>query len=127
MQSTQSNPPLRKQREYAAALKNVKLQRLFAAPFVAQMNPHIDQITHLDISYSAHSHLLSASADGTIALSDLSTRKTVWSEKAHEGFCRAAAFKQGTLDFVSVGDDKLVKIWKNNSLVHTLVAPSPLT
>lgn len=68
-------------------------------------------------NYRKLTQIASGSADGEIRLWSLSTQKCPWAvPNAHGGFVRGVCFNQSSPvhdeSLVSVGDDKLIKIWQ---------------
>ena len=63
--------PFERAREYTRALNAVKLERMFAAPFVCAL-PHADAVYEIAIHPSSVSRIASASGDGFIKTWDLS-------------------------------------------------------
>jgi WD repeat and SOF domain-containing protein 1 len=77
--------PFERAREYTRALNGVKLERLFAQPFIAQLgNGHVDGIYTLAKDPNSLEHLASGSGDGVIKTWDLTSRDEVWQTTAHE-------------------------------------------
>jgi len=49
-----------------------------------------------------------------LRLWNLSSRKTVWSAQAHKGFVKGISWVPFSQNFVTVGEDKTVKLWDRN-------------
>lgn len=76
--------PFEKPREYTRALNAAKLDRLFAKPFVASLEGHIDGIYSLAKSPKRLDVVASGSGDGEIRLWDLNRQHMLYSyPKAH--------------------------------------------
>jgi WD repeat and SOF domain-containing protein 1 len=104
--------PFERAREVTRALNAVKLQRVFAKPFVHSLEAHTDGVYRLVRHPRQITTLASASCDGEIRLWDLSNRKCVHTISAHKGFVRGVAFSsQADNVLFSAGDDRLVKRW----------------
>ncbi|KAI9348552.1 WD40-repeat-containing domain protein [Obelidium mucronatum] len=103
--------PFEKAREYTRALNAVKMDRLFAKPFVGAMNGHRDGVYCMAKHPTSLTKFISGSADGEIRLWSLQNKKTLWSSIAHKSFVRGLCFVPFSNSFVSVGEDKVVKIW----------------
>eukprot|EP00095_Tigriopus_kingsejongensis_P006691 maker-scaffold25_size650667-snap-gene-1.16 protein:Tk06691 transcript:maker-scaffold25_size650667-snap-gene-1.16-mRNA-1 annotation:"taf5-like rna polymerase ii p300 cbp-associated factor-associated factor 65 kda subunit 5l-like" len=114
--------PLASGREYVRALNAVKLERVFAQPFLGSLDGHGDSITALRPHPSRLACLASAAADGEIRFWDLTTRRTLIRAPAHEGFTRGLSFDTSGQTLLSVGDDKTVKFW---STAQVPVEPEP--
>lgn len=106
--------PFERAREYKRALNAVKLERLFAKPFVMALDGHIEGVYSVEAHPKDLKYAVSASADGELRVWNVSVGGCALKvERAHSGFCRAVSFSPDAdrLDFVSGGDDKSVKIW----------------
>jgi len=105
--------PMEKPKEYTRALNAVKLDRLFAKPFIQALGHHKDGVYCLRRHPSLVSCMLSGACDGEIIVWSLKNKEPrVRLEGAHRGFVRGLAVHSGGERFVSCGDDKVVKIWK---------------
>jgi WD repeat and SOF domain-containing protein 1 len=114
------------------ALNAAKVERMHATPFIYQFNAHIDSVVALCRHQNIISNLLSASADGEVKLWDLQTRTAEFTAKAHDGFARGVCFVPNSKNFLSVGDDKVIKLWSperqtENEPVNTWFHKAPLT
>lgn len=105
--------PLEVPREYTRALNSTKLERVFAKPFVGNLDGHKDGVHTLCKHPSQLSILLSGSCDGEIKIWNLTERKSLQTYVAHDGFVRGICMSN--LDptmFFSCGNDKIIKHWK---------------
>ncbi|KAJ3158538.1 DDB1- and CUL4-associated factor 13 [Geranomyces michiganensis] len=107
--------PFERAREYTRALNTVKLERLFAKPFVGALSGHIDGVYCVAKHPTKLATLFSGSADGEVRIWSLTSQKTVWTTRAHQGFVRGIAPVPFSDDFVTVGEDKIVKMWNQES------------
>ncbi|KZS19164.1 DDB1- and CUL4-associated factor 13 [Daphnia magna] len=127
--------PLETPREYTRAMNAVKLERVFALPFIGSLDGHRDGLTCLGKHPDHLSWLYSGACDGELKLWDVAKRKIVYTVQAHDGFIRAMAFSQETSSLYTVGDDKLIKQWKAQELdgsdlkapINTIVTRGMLT
>ncbi|KAL1123061.1 hypothetical protein AAG570_002149 [Ranatra chinensis] len=103
--------PFEAQREYTRAVNAVKLERIFAKPFVGSLDGHRDGISILGKHPKSLSCLASGSFDGEVRLWNLPTKKCVRSIAAHDGIVRGIDFVGSGEQFLTVGDDKTVKSW----------------
>ncbi|KAJ2999250.1 DDB1- and CUL4-associated factor 13 [Globomyces sp. JEL0801] len=103
--------PFEKAREYTRALNAVKLDKVFANPFLASLNGHVDGVYCLAKHPTELTRIFSGSADGEIRLWNLSTQKTIWSSKLHKGFVKGICAVPFSTRFISVGEDKIVHLW----------------
>ncbi|GBP31639.1 DDB1- and CUL4-associated factor 13 [Eumeta japonica] len=126
--------PLEAPREYVRALNAVKLERVFAKPFIGNLDGHKDGIASMAKHPSRLAVLASGAFDGEIRLWDLAQRKCIRNFIAHEGWVRAICFNPDGESFHSVGDDKTIKTWKttvssfdDDEPVQTLLSLSVVT
>jgi len=103
--------PFEKAREYTRALNAVKLDKIFAKPFVAALDGHSDGVYSLCKHPQSLSLIISGSCDGEIRVWHLSSKKTLYSVPAHSGFVRGITVAQNGKSFFSCGDDRTVKQW----------------
>ncbi|CAG8567704.1 9299_t:CDS:2 [Ambispora leptoticha] len=106
--------PFEKAREYTRALNAVKLERLFAKPFIGALSGHADGVYCLAKHPHKLSTVLSGSGDGEIRLWDLSARETRWKINAHKGIVKGVCCSPRGDSYLSCGIDKTVKLWKPN-------------
>lgn len=99
------------------ALNATKLDRIFAKPFVGNLDGHREGVTCFAKDPSSLSSLTSGAYDGEIREWDLVTQKCLRAFVAHEGYVRGICYvpNQPEADkrFLSCGDDKTVKLWKS--------------
>lgn len=103
--------PFERAREYTRALNAVKLDRLFAKPFVGALDGHCDSVSALAASPASLVAFVSGAADGEVRVWDLPRRRCVWSVYGHRGFVRGLAVAPGGDAFLSCSEDKTVKLW----------------
>nr|CAG4651769.1 EOG090X04WU [Triops cancriformis] len=103
--------PLETPREYTRALNAVKLERVFAKPFICSLSGHRDGVSLLVKHPKQLSWLLSGSYGGELKLWDVSHRKQLRSVQAHNGYVRGLCFTENLQGILTVGDDKLIKQW----------------
>ena len=85
--------PFEKSRELVRALNAVKLERLFAQPFVKSLEGHVEGVYAVAKNYKSLTSLVSGSADGELRLWDLGGEKSKWNKRnAHSMFVRGVAF-----------------------------------
>ena len=121
--------PFERAREYTLALNATKLSRLFAKPFLYSLSGHVDGIYSMAKHPQQLTTIASGSGDGEIKLWSLSSQSCSWSQKAHKGFVHGITFSSKTGHFVSVGDDKCIKLWDPSQMdpVTTWVSRFALT
>lgn len=113
--------PFQKAREYKRALNAVKLEKVFAKPFLAAMSEHSDGVTVMAKNKYSLVDMLSGSADGEIILWNIPDRRPVFQINAHMQFVRGLSFANNNAlaadtIFVSAGDDKKIHLWSTNKL-----------
>ncbi|KAL2916680.1 Protein sof1 [Polyrhizophydium stewartii] len=106
--------PFERAREYTRALNATKLERLFAKPFLSAMSGHIDGVYCLAKHPTQLSTVVSGSGDGEIRMWSLTSQSCVWKAAAHKGFVRGLSFVPFNTNFLSVGEDKVVKMWSRS-------------
>ncbi|KAG0173192.1 rRNA-processing protein sof1 [Apophysomyces sp. BC1034] len=103
--------PFEQGREYVRALNTVKLERMFAKPFVGALNGHIDGV----YSMVKHPHrltsMISGSGDGEIRIWELAEQKTTWFTRGHQNIVKGVCAGHSHGQFLSCSTDKTVKIW----------------
>nr|ACO14642.1 WD repeat and SOF domain-containing protein 1 [Caligus clemensi] len=122
--------PFEAAREYTRAMNAVKLEKVFAKPFLGSLDGHNDGISGLAKHPKRLSLLASCSYDGEVRLWNLSNRKCVANYEGHKSFSRGLTFNGDGSHLLSIGDDKQIHTWKvpldneNNVLkaVHSLPA-----
>lgn len=104
--------PFEAAREYTRALNAVKLERVFAKPFIGNLEGHKDAVYCVSKHPGSLSTLLSGAYDGEVRVWDLPQRKCERSFLAHDGIVRGIAFTPDAENFITIGDDKTIKTWK---------------
>ncbi|PKY28155.1 WD40 repeat-like protein [Rhizophagus irregularis] len=104
--------PLEKAREYTRALNAVKLERMFAKPFIGDLSGHSDGVYCMAKHPKKLTTVISGSGDGELRIWDLSDRETKWKVVGHKSIVKGVccSLTKDNLYF-SCGTDKTVKIW----------------
>lgn len=105
--------PFEAAREYTRAMNAVKLEKIFAKPFICSLDGHKDGISCLRNNPNNLSTLVSGSCDGEVRMWNIPNRTCVRNFQAHDGFIRGITFVPSGDSFITVGDDKAIKQWKN--------------
>lgn len=105
--------PLEAPREYVRALNAVKLERVFAKPFIGNLDGHGDGVSTLAKHPKRLAVLASGAFDGEIRVWDLAQKTCNRNFIAHEGWVRYINYTPDGDTFVSAGDDKTIKTWKS--------------
>ena len=109
--------PMQRAREYTRAVTAAKLDRMFAKPLIGNLGDgHMDAVTCTAISRKSLAPLVSGSADGTVQLWDLASRKSVTTMNAHKRVVNGVAFAVGGDSFYSCSDDGFVHRWPGHAL-----------
>ncbi|KAF5307265.1 hypothetical protein FQR65_LT06981 [Abscondita terminalis] len=103
--------PFEAAREYVRALNAVKLERVFAKPFVGNLDGHRDGVSCLGKHPKHLSVLLSGAYDGEVRVWDIPQQICIRSFIAHEGIVRGITYNPNGSNFLTVGDDKTIKMW----------------
>ena len=82
------------QREYTAALNAVKLERVFAKPFVGSLDGHRDGVYSMITHPKRLPTLISGACDGEIKIWNVTTKECLSSLTAHSGFVRGMGINQ---------------------------------
>ncbi|KAI9466547.1 WD40-repeat-containing domain protein [Coemansia mojavensis] len=109
--------PLERAREYKRALNAAKLERMFAKPFLASLSGHVDGVYSMAKNPWDLDQIITGSGDGEIRMWSLERQETAWkAREAHRGIVRGVCNIPGgaTDRFLSVGTDKLVKVWSRS-------------
>lgn len=116
--------PFEVPREYVRALNATKLERVFAKPFVGNLDGHKEGVSCIGKHPTRLSLLLSGAYDGEVKLWDLPRKVCVRTVQAHEGFIRGLCFLPDGDHFVTIGDDKSIKVWETELDYGQVVEPT---
>lgn len=104
--------PFQKAREYQRALTSVKLEKIFAQPFLGCLVGSSDFINVFAKAPDNLTKFLSGSYDGEIRLWDISIRKSIFSINAHEKCIKGLTFSNSGSVILSSGDDKTINLYE---------------
>ncbi|KAH3758396.1 DDB1- and CUL4-associated factor 13 [Pelomyxa schiedti] len=103
--------PFEKPREFVRAMNAVKMEKMFAKPFVGAMSGHLDGV----VSMARHPTFLpcfvSGGAEGEIRVWDIASRTCVNEIQGHEGLVRGLCMSNAGHTFFSCGSDNVIKQW----------------
>lgn len=103
--------PFERAREYQRALSAVKLERMHAAPFVAQLGRgHVDGVYCLAKDPGSLERLASGSGDGVVKVWDLAGRDEMWHATAHESIVKAVEWTRDR-KLLTCAADRAVKLF----------------
>ncbi|KAK4190163.1 WD40-repeat-containing domain protein [Podospora australis] len=85
--------PFERAREYQRALNAVKLERMFAKPFLGQLGEgHVQGIYSMCKDKNDISSVASGSGDGVVKVWDLTSREQAWRVSAHSNIVKGLSF-----------------------------------
>ncbi|EAW08110.1 rRNA-processing protein SOF1 [Aspergillus clavatus NRRL 1] len=103
--------PFERAREYTRALNAVKLERLFAAPFLGQMGDgHVDGVYTMAKDPGSLERFASGSGDGVVKVWDLTTQGEIWNTQAHENIVKGLCWTPER-KLLSCASDKTIKLF----------------
>uniref|UniRef100_A0A8D8UIM1 DDB1- and CUL4-associated factor 13 n=1 Tax=Cacopsylla melanoneura TaxID=428564 RepID=A0A8D8UIM1_9HEMI len=108
--------PFEGPREYVRALNATKLERVFAKPFVANLDGHKDGISCLTKHPTKLATIISGAYDGEVKLWSLTSQSCIQTIQAHDGHVRDVCFLPDGSRFLSVGIDSTIKTWSASCL-----------
>ncbi|MCJ1310668.1 rRNA-processing protein sof1 [Agyrium rufum] len=103
--------PFERAREYTRALNATKLERMFAAPFIAQLgNGHVDGVYSIVKDPSSLERFASGSGDGVVKVWDLTTKEEIWNARAHENIVKGLCWTRDR-KLLTCASDKSIKLF----------------
>jgi len=108
--------PFSKAKEYIRALNAVKLEKVFAKPFLFSLDDHTDGIKCMAKNKTNLSEMLSGSFDGQLILWNVSQKKPIFNINSCHNFVKGVCFSNTGENFLSCGDDNTINLWNKNSL-----------
>ncbi|KAM0704182.1 hypothetical protein Q7P35_008415 [Cladosporium inversicolor] len=103
--------PFERAREYTRALNATKLERMFAAPFVADLGRgHVDGVYSIAKDPKSLERFASGSGDGVVKVWDLPSQDEVWQGQAHSNVVKGVCWTQDQ-KLLSCGTDRTVKLF----------------
>ncbi|KZO94605.1 WD40 repeat-like protein [Calocera viscosa TUFC12733] len=112
--------PFARAREYTRALTAAKMDRIYAKPFVAALEGHVDGVYTLARDPGRLGVVGSGSGDGEIILHHLPTRTNVRKIKAHDGIVSGLTFTRSR-HILSCSVDRSIKLWEADAETDTVV------
>ncbi|KAI3934394.1 hypothetical protein MKW92_053177 [Papaver armeniacum] len=103
--------PLERAVEYQRAVNAVKLDKIFARPFIGAMDGHIDAVSCMAKNPNHLKGIFSGSMDGDIRLWDIASRRTICQFPGHQGAVRGLSASTDGRVLVSCGTDCTVRLW----------------
>ncbi|KAF2195720.1 WD40 repeat-like protein [Zopfia rhizophila CBS 207.26] len=103
--------PFERAREYTRALNATKLERMFAAPFLASFDPgHVDGVYSFAKDPESLEHFASGSGDGVVKVWDLTSRGEIWQGQAHENMVKGMCWTRDKR-LITCGSDRTIKLF----------------
>lgn len=103
--------PFERAREYTRALNATKLERMFAAPFIAQLGKgHVDGVYAMAKDPVSLQHFASGSGDGVVKIWNLTSRDETWHVQAHEGIVKGMCWTKNN-QLLTCASDKTIKLF----------------
>ncbi|KAK2809303.1 hypothetical protein FQN50_003945 [Emmonsiellopsis sp. PD_5] len=103
--------PFERAREYTRALNATKLEKMFAAPFVAQLGVgHVDGVYTMAKDPESLDRFASGSGDGVVKVWDLVSRDEIWHAQAHENVVKGMCWTSDR-KLLSCASDKTIKLF----------------
>ncbi|KAK3177287.1 Protein sof1 [Lecanicillium sp. MT-2017a] len=103
--------PFERAREYQRALNAVKLERMHAAPFIAQLGRgHVDGVYSIAKDPNSLERFASGSGDGVVKVWDLTSRDEAWHTTAHENIVKGMAWTRDQ-KLLTCAADRTVKLF----------------
>ncbi|EZA57285.1 hypothetical protein DMN91_003262 [Ooceraea biroi] len=123
--------PFEAAREYTKALNAVKLERVFAKPFISSLEGHKDAIYCMCKHPSQLSTLVSGAYDGEVRVWSLAHGTCTRTILAHDGIVRGVVYVPDGERFITIGDDKTIKTWTASASeeepLNTIICKTVLT
>jgi WD repeat and SOF domain-containing protein 1 len=103
--------PFERAREYKRALNTVKLDRVYAKPFLGALTGHLDGVYTLAKHHKQNNTLFSGSCDGEVKLWNVAARKSLVSWYAHSGFVRGITVSWDSQRLYTCGSDTKIQCY----------------
>ena len=103
--------PFERAREYTRALNATKLERMFAAPFIAQLGKgHVDGVYTMAKDPNSLQRFASGSGDGVVKVWDLTSREEIWNANAHENIVKSMTWTRDQ-KLLTCATDRSIKLF----------------
>lgn len=103
--------PFERAREYKRALNAVKLERMHASPFIAQLGRgHVDGVYSMAKDPGSLERFASGSGDGVVKVWDLAGREEAWHTTAHDNIVKDMAWTRDE-KLLTCAADRTVKLF----------------
>jgi WD repeat and SOF domain-containing protein 1 len=103
--------PFERAREYTRALNATKVERMFAQPFLASLEPgHVDGVYSFAKDPESLDHFASGSGDGIVKVWNLTSREELWQSQAHENLVKGMCWTRDK-KLITCGSDRTIKLF----------------
>ncbi|CAG0887048.1 unnamed protein product [Cyprideis torosa] len=103
--------PFEVPREYTRALNAVKLERVFAKPFIGALDGHKDVVSCMSKNPKSLRQMASGAMDGEVILWDLGDQRQTRRFQAHSRAVRGVCFAPTGRLLFTIGDDANIHTW----------------
>jgi len=104
-------------REYKRALNAVKLDNVFAKPFLGSLEGHTDSVQVMMKHPNSLSTVVTAAADGEVKVWNIATQKCVHTFQAHDSIVRSICSSSSGDHLFTIDSSAHIKQWKLNELI----------
>lgn len=108
--------PFQKAREYVRAVNAVKLEKVFAKPFLFSLNDHTDGIKCMSKNTKNLSEIVSGGFDGQIVFWNVTNKQATFNINSSHNFVKGLCFSNTGEEFLSCGDDNVINLWNKTNL-----------
>ncbi|KAK7748000.1 Protein sof1 [Cytospora paraplurivora] len=103
--------PFERAREYKRALNAVKMERMFAQPFICQLGQgHVDGVYQLAKDPNSLNILASGSGDGIVKVWDMEAREQKWQVNAHANLVKGLTWTRDQ-KLLTCGTDRKIHLF----------------
>lgn len=111
------------------------MEKVFAKPFLGNLDGHRDGVSCISKHPKRLSILISGAFDGEIRIWDIPQRICLKNFVAHDGIVRGVIYTAKGDQFITIGDDKTIKTWnshttignENDEPLNTVISKTVLT
>ncbi|KAA3671544.1 WD repeat and SOF domain-containing protein 1 [Paragonimus westermani] len=122
-----SEHPFSAEREYVRALNSAKLQRMMAKPFLGSLEGTTERITCISLNSETLGIAVFGTADGKIQYWDVSLRKRLFENQAHDAEIRGVSHCNRSSLMYTCSLDGQLKQWRMNHDDIASAWSAPLT
>lgn len=108
--------PFQRAREYVRALNSVKLDKIFAKPFLFSLNQPTDCVKAMAKNRKSLTDFVSGGFDGQIIVWNLPEKTPLFNIKSKHNMIKGVCYSNTGEDVLSCGDDNSISIYSKPSL-----------